>query len=276
MLGSAGNHLRVLLLQISCLALYRCSKLLLSFPTPVLWGAYVDTRSSFFSRGCALGPIYCEFSSWKWKLRFTGGGDGELSLLSWYVKLSCYNCETSPVNLCTAQSTQYRHTDWIQIGTFLGVKYSLYCVILSMLQPIETLSKHCRPPPPQLVWLLLHGFIPAQSKASVCWWKSGSHLLLQQGQGLAAGGSVHFVKQDIKIPDSSWDAQASPLLPCPFPRAVTAQLSLTESLFWFFPCSGSNLAGVGWLGRSLAGFLQLTFLLLFTPAMLSPAPKSLL
>lgn len=103
-------------------------------------------------------------------------------------------------------------------------------------------------------------------------WKSGSCLPPQWGQGLAADASARFVKQDIKITPSSRDAQAFPLL---FHELLHHSSAWRESLFsFFFLCSASNLEGVGWQGQSRAGFLLLAFLLPFTPAMLSPAPKS--
>ena len=49
-LGSTGNHLSILLSQISRPVLYIRSKLLLSFLIQALCGAYVDTRSGFFRK----------------------------------------------------------------------------------------------------------------------------------------------------------------------------------------------------------------------------------
>lgn len=201
-------------------------------------------------------------------------GGSKLSLLSWYVKLSCYECESSPVSPGTAQSRQYRDADWRQIGTFWGGKYSLHSLILSLLQP--KIPKQAPQPPPGCLiappWL--HPSAEPFFHSSITPWKckSGSCLPPQRGQGLAADASARFVKQDIKITPSSRDAQAFPLL---FHELLHHSSAWTESLFsFFFLCSASNLEGVGWQGQSRAGFLLLAFLLPFTPAMLSPAPKS--
>lgn len=159
-------------------------------------------------------------------------GGSKLSLLSRYVKLSCYECESSPVTPGTAQSRQYRDADWRQIGTFFWGKYSLHSLILSILQPKKP-KQAPQPPPPQVVWLLLRGFIPAQSQTTPWKWKSGSCLRPQQGQGLAAGASVRFVEQDIKITASISRCPGFPSAAVPFSTScyTIAQLDRKSVLF---------------------------------------------
>lgn len=146
-----------------------------------------------------------------------------MSLLSWYVKLSCYECESSPVTPGTAQSRQYRDADWRQIGTFFLGKILL---TLSYPEFIATKNTQASTPTPTSCLIAppwLHPSAEPFFHSSITpWkWKSGSCLLPQWGQGLAAGASARFVEQDIKITASSRDAQAFPLLLCPFPRALT-------------------------------------------------------